>query len=302
MRSSEHPDHLTDPVAARRRRRLVLRGGMLLVVLALVATGAAYGVRGLLHNFGPPRCQATVAGRTTEITPEQAQNAATISVVAVRRGLPPRAASIAIATAWQESKLRDLDYGDRDSLGLFQQRSSQGWGSRRQILDPVHASNAFYDVLVTVPRWQSADLGEVAQKVQRSGFPQAYAAHVSDARTLASALTGQTPASLGCRLSTVGTVAKPATVATAVQHELGVAATTGQGSVRVRTGTSTVAWAAAAWAVAHAQQYGITAVTTGNRTWKRTREESGTSWHTAAHPTTSTTVQITLGGDPSATP
>ncbi|MBN1174954.1 MAG: C40 family peptidase [Micromonosporaceae bacterium] len=95
--------------------------------------------------------------------------------VAAQRGLPVRAAVIAIATALQESTLRNLTYGDRDSLGLFQQRPSQGWGTPEQILDPVHASNSFYDHLVKVPHWDTIPLAQAAQAVQRSAFPSAYA-------------------------------------------------------------------------------------------------------------------------------
>ena len=70
--------------------------------------------------------------------------------------MPAHAATIALATALQESKLYNLHGGDRDSLGLFQQRPSQGWGTRGEILDPVHATNAFYDALARVPGYADA--------------------------------------------------------------------------------------------------------------------------------------------------
>ena len=110
----------------------------------------------------------------------------------MRRELPPRAASIALATAMQESKLRNLEHGDRDSLGLFQQRPSQGWGTQEQILNPVYAINAFYDALDQVDGYQTMAITEAAQAVQRSAYPDAYAEHEADARALASALTGET--------------------------------------------------------------------------------------------------------------
>ena len=97
----------------------------------------------------------------------------------MRRGLPARAASIALATAYQESKLRNLDHGDRDSLGLFQQRPSQGWGTAEQLQDPYYAVNAFYDALVKVDGYQAMRITEAAQKVQRSGFPEAYEDHAA---------------------------------------------------------------------------------------------------------------------------
>ena len=102
--------------------------------------------------------------------------------VSVRRGLPPRAASIAIATAYQETGIRNLDYGDRDSVGLFQQRPSQGWGTKQQLMDPYYAAGKFYDALVKIENWETADINDVAQQVQRSGHPEAYRDHEADAR------------------------------------------------------------------------------------------------------------------------
>jgi hypothetical protein len=135
------------------------------------------------------RCTASVNGVDYTLDPDQARNAALIAVIGAQRGLPARASSIAIATAIQESKLRNIDYGDRDSLGLFQQRPSQGWGTPEQIMDPVYATNAFYDVLVKIEGFESLPITDAAQKVQRSGFPQAYADNEPEARAYASALT-----------------------------------------------------------------------------------------------------------------
>jgi hypothetical protein len=101
---------------------------------------------------------------------------------------------------YQESDLRNLESGDRDSLGLFQQRPSQGWGSREQILDPVYATNAFYDALVKVDGYEAMEITVAAQAVQRSAYPGAYADHEDDARVLASALTGNSRAAFSCKL------------------------------------------------------------------------------------------------------
>ena len=108
------------------------------------------------------------------LTTEQVTNAVTIAAVAHDLGLPERAVVIALATAQQESRLRNLDYGDRDSLGLFQQRPSQGWGTEAQVQDPAYAAGKFFDHLVQVPGWETGRLTDVAQAVQRSGFPEAY--------------------------------------------------------------------------------------------------------------------------------
>jgi hypothetical protein len=122
------------------------------------------------------------------LTPEQIGNARVIAQVARDRGLPGRATVIALATAKQESQLIDLNYGDRDSLGLFQQRPSQGWGTPQQLQNPAYAAGKFYDVLVGVPGWQTGRLTDVAQAVQRSGFPDRYQQWEGMATALAASL------------------------------------------------------------------------------------------------------------------
>src|SRR5690349_9521657 len=148
--------------SGRRRRRRARGRALLAVLLVAVAVGGYLGVKGVVTNFGSPTCQATALGTSESFTPEQTANAATISAVAVRRDLPPRAATIAVATAIQESKLRNITFGDRDSLGLFQQRPSQGWGTEAQVTDPVYASGKFYDALVKVDGYQTMEITKVA--------------------------------------------------------------------------------------------------------------------------------------------
>ena len=170
-----------------------LRTLAVLVVVVLVLGAGWVWLRGVLDRLTLlPGCSATALGTTAVLDPEQSGNAAVIAAVAVDRGLPGRAATIGIATALQESKLRNIDYGDRDSLGLFQQRPSQGWGTAEQIMDPVYATNAFYDVLVKIEGYQSLPITKAAQKVQRSAFPSAYAAHETEARAFASASVSYT--------------------------------------------------------------------------------------------------------------
>lgn len=183
------------------RRTEAGRARTAIVLLAVLAVGAAAG---LLWRLGagplpdPEGCVAEVGDVTVTLSTEQAENAAVIAAVGVRRGLPARAVSIALATAFQESKLRNIDYGDRDSVGLFQQRPSQGWGSPRQLLDPVYATNAFYDALEKIDGYRDMRITEAAQAVQRSGFPEAYEDHAPGARALASALTGYSPGAFTC--------------------------------------------------------------------------------------------------------
>jgi hypothetical protein len=132
------------------------------------------------------------------LTAEQVANAATIAQVGRDRGLPERAIVIALATAQQESRLRNLDHGDRDSLGLFQQRPSSGWGTAAQVQDPVYAANKFYDHLVQVPGWDTGRLTDVAQAVQRSGFPEAYEQWGDMAGKLAAAQISPLPDQISC--------------------------------------------------------------------------------------------------------
>jgi hypothetical protein len=139
-----------------------------------------------------------VGGHEVTLSTEQSENAALIAAIGVRRGLPARAVSIALATAYQESKITNIEAGDRDSLGIFQQRPSQGWGSRDEVLDPYYSTNAFYDALVEVDGYEDMRITDAAQEVQRSGFPEAYEEHAEDARVLASALTGYSPGRFTC--------------------------------------------------------------------------------------------------------
>src|SRR5450756_98839 len=99
---------------------------------------------------------------------------ATIAGVAARNHLPGKALTIAYATALPESKLENLNYGDRDSIGVFQQRPSQGWGTRTQLEDPAFAAGAFFGALVKVPDYLSLPVYQAAQDVQRSADGSAY--------------------------------------------------------------------------------------------------------------------------------
>ena len=110
----------------------------------------------------------------TDWNAEQTENAATIVHRVVERSLPRRAAVIAISTVIVEAELVNVGYGDRDSLGLYQQRPSQGWGTPEQVLNPVAATDTFLDRLVELPGWAGMPPGDAAQAVQRSAFPDRY--------------------------------------------------------------------------------------------------------------------------------
>ncbi|MFB9413310.1 MULTISPECIES: M23 family metallopeptidase [Dactylosporangium] len=129
-----------------------------------------------------------------ELSEEQVRNAAVIVRVGQDLKVPPRGWVIAVATAMQESSLVNLKYlgsrNDHDSLGLFQQRPSTGWGTPEQIMDPQYAARKFYEKLVTIPGWERMSLTQAAQKVQRSAYPDAYAKHEQLASTVVNSLTG----------------------------------------------------------------------------------------------------------------
>ncbi len=122
--------------------------------------------------------------------PTQVANAATIIAVGKRLNIPARGWIVALATAMQESRLINIDHGDRDSLGLFQQRPSQGWGTPTQVRDPIYAATAFYRKLLTIGDWQNLPVTQAAQAVQRSALPNAYARWETDATTLVTTLAG----------------------------------------------------------------------------------------------------------------
>ncbi|WP_422739853.1 hypothetical protein ACN263_11885 [Micromonospora sp. WMMD729] len=114
-----------------------------------------------------------------DLNDEQIGNAKAIIAATKKAGLPERAAVISIATSLQESKLENLghlgDMNDHDSLGLFQQRPSSGWGTPEQITDPEYSTTAFLKGLRQVDGWQDMPLTDAAQTVQVSAYPDAYA-------------------------------------------------------------------------------------------------------------------------------
>ena len=152
--------------------------------------------------------------RHQSLVPEQVRNAAIIVRVGQEMKVPPRGWVIAVATAMQESRLRNLPNlgkrNDHDSVGLFQQRPSKGWGTVEQIMNPEYASRKFYEKLLQVAGWQSMSLTVAAQRVQRSAYPDAYAKHEEFASTVVNSLTGGAARAVGnlteLRCVTVGEI------------------------------------------------------------------------------------------------
>lgn len=273
------PMTLADEHSGPRHRRW---GCLLVVALVLgVGLGSWIGVRRLIDSWSPLECRVVASGRTFTWAPDQASNAAVITAIAMRRGMVPRAATIAIATAMQESKVRNISYGDRDSVGLFQQRPSQGWGTVEQIMNPEYSSNAFYDALEEVPNWQTADIAHAAQAVQRSADGTAYAQHEAQARATASVLSGQSPVGIGCRLDAPKTAGTAGAVATLVKADHGLTARIEGTSVVVDATSEAQAWAIGAWGVARSVDTGVTSVVVADREWTRSRSADALTWHTA---------------------
>ncbi len=271
---------------------------LILLLVAGLGIGGTAAFYALSRQPAPwsSACTATGSAATLRLDPTQARNASIIAGVAMRRGLADQAVTIALATALQESGLRNLGYGDRDSLGLFQQRPSQGWGTAQQVQDPYYAAGAFYSAMVKVKGWESADVGDVAQEVQKSGFPDAYDKRVEGARALAAALTGQAPAALSCGVRNLpaADAAGLASFLTATLPKDARVQASG-GNVTVDASSAQDAWAASAIAIANSGTYGVTGVGVADRTWRH-GWPWGSSWN-AEQTTgaTATRVVISLG-------
>ncbi|MEV0387666.1 hypothetical protein [Nonomuraea sp. NPDC050643] len=246
------------------------------IIVVVLAVGISVGLYHLLKKATPlavPEAHCTVRTPDGELylSPEQAQISATIAAVAARRRLPERAVVIAYATALQESKLENLDYGDRDSVGVFQQRESQGWGSKKQLMDPVYATNKFFAALVKVKNYRKIPLAEAAQAVQRSAGGYAYAPHESDGKILAGGFTGRVPQAVHCWYPP-GKSPVPQPKATDARKQLARAL----GSTVITTKKR--GWLVAAWSVAHAEKYALNRVGYSGATWVNNVELEG--WQT----------------------
>lgn len=170
--------------------------GLAIVGVLAVPLLLAAGLVGIIAAFtggsGGMSCAPGNAptGSVAGYDADQFANAATITAVGAQLQIPEPGWVIAVAVAIQESTLRNLDHGDRDSLGLFQQRPSQGWGTPAQIMNPAYAATQFYQHLKAIPEWQQMSLNDAAQTVQRSGTPNAYGQHEKAAEAMVAAVSG----------------------------------------------------------------------------------------------------------------
>jgi hypothetical protein len=262
-------------------RRGVLTPGILLIVIALAVAGYLVTRQGkpLLSGSG---CQAGRGAAAVALDPEQAAIAATIAGVAHRRSMPPHAVMVAYAAALQESKLHNLSYGDRDSVGVFQQRPSEGWGPAWKLKDPVYASTRFFQALASVPDYLHKPVYRAAQAVQRSADGSAYVQYQPEAAALAADFTGHSAHAVWCWSAGAGPAkANLAAARQGLAHAFGPlssrrAATPGDDpAMLVRAPRPALGWAVAAWLVTHASSYGIHDVRYAGFHWRQSSGSSG---------------------------
>ena len=243
-----------------------------LVLVAAVAAGAVFGVRKLIDLADTHYTYDHCTVGAYELDLDQAMVTAEMvgAVSKYTPALPEHAAVLVLAAGLQESKLRNLrpGEGDRDSVGVLQQRPSQGWGGgdAAKLNDVGEATREFLDALVKVDGWQTMSLADAIQAVQISADGSAYAKHEDEATALADAFQGRKPAAVTCEFHKPTVVASTAKVAVQLRDQLPVdPPTTSARTISVPG----AAWQTVAWLIANADRLGIDRVAFGNRTWSR---------------------------------
>ncbi len=253
-------------------------GGTLALLLVVAGYAIYHSFRNVTSPPPPPGCQAGTGAQAVDLAPEQAEVAATIAGVAARHRLPRQAVTIALAAALQESKLHNLDYGDRDSVGIFQQRPSEGWGSATELQDPIYATTKFYAALLKVHGYATMPVDQAAQAVQHSADGSAYQQWTDIAGQLTGSFTGKSPHTVSCWYTPSGQ-ADLAGMEKQVRQTFGPA---GRKAVVVRITTARSAkkkvavvhvqpaagWTVASWLVAHAQAYHLSQLRYAGFSWK----------------------------------
>jgi len=296
-------------MAATRRVRL----GILLVAVVAMLSVAAWGIDEVVEKLTDNSSGTQATGCTAggfDISTDQASVAAQMVAEVYRSGVAhrDRAAVLVLAAAMQESKLANLPpgEGDRDSVGVLQQRPSQDWGKARnpgeadtiaarekRLNDVTEATREFLDKLVTFDGWWTEDAAVAIQDVQVSADGSLYAQHEPIATALAKALLGTEAAGITCTFDAPSLVAGTSTVVTALKHQLGLTTPVASATAVRVPGAG---WQTAAWFVANADRYGIAQVEYADRTWTRAggwaTPKSGASSTPAA--STSTAVVATM--------
>jgi hypothetical protein len=280
---------------------------IIFIIVAALLAGAAYGGYRFYQHVQlamiVPGCQAGSGNNAIPLDFGQAQDAATIADVATYDQLPQQALTIGYATAIQESKLENLSYGTSDSVGIFQQRPSEGWGTVQQLENPVYSAQAFFETgptaLVKVQGYQSMSVSQAAQAVQASADGSAYQQWADEAAMLANDFT-TTPHAVTCWYNpatpsgTQGAGPGASTVLNLSGATQKLAGTFGSpradgivtGATLASSGKSEIfnvasggGWAVANWLVTNASSFGITQVSYGGYQWTASLTE--TSWQPA---------------------
>ncbi|WP_106399547.1 hypothetical protein [Actinocorallia populi] len=256
--------------------------GLAIVVTVVVLAGAlGFGGYRLFSEVDKALmgegCTATAAAGDIQLEVEQAANAATIAGVAHREKLPRRALVIAYATAEQESHIENLAYGDRDSVGIFQQRPSQGWGTPEQLQDPVYSTTKFFDALVKVDDYAEREVHDAAQLVQRSFDGSLYAQHEGMAEILTTGFAGESPAAITCWYRQKEEVSpRPEDSAAELRRTFGRRfAQDGQAIRLPAKASAATGWSVATWAMTHARTYGFSEVRFDGRRWSPEEGQEG---------------------------
>jgi hypothetical protein len=234
----------------------------LVLLLAVVALGAGVYVafRHVPTILGETGCTAGTGRAAVALDSQQAQIAATIAGVAHRRGMPSRALTVAYATAMQETHLHDPAYGDLDSVGVFQQRPSEGWGPANKLINPIYASTRFFRALAQVPGYQQMPVYKAAQAVQHSADGYAYEQYQGLATQLTTAFTGA-PRAVWCWPAGHSGKAQLTPARRAIVNAFGPLPASRSGtagdapSLLVKAPQASLGWSVAAWLVTHAGKY-----------------------------------------------
>ena len=243
------------------------------LVVAGIAVGGGYGLHSLWTTAKSHLTSDTCTVGAYDLDPDQAAVASTMvgAVTRYRVHLPDRAAVLVLAAGLQESKLTNLapGEGDRDSVGVLQQRPSQGWGggNAAKLNDVGEATKEFLDKLVAIPGWSRLPLADAVQRVQISADGTLYAQHEPEASALASALLGRTPAGITCEFGAPSKVAPAAVVAAQARTQLGIPTPRAVDAHTVRVPGA--GWQTVAWCVANADRLGIEQVGYAGRAWSR---------------------------------
>jgi len=265
-------------MVAKARSGRVGAGAVLVVVLVLVALALAKTNHTLITPSIGDGCLVHRGEFDVPLTTGQAGIAATIAGVARDRAMPVRAVTIAYATALQESDLENLPYGDRDSVGVFQQRPSQGWGTRQQLLNPIYATSRFFAALAAIPGYLKLPIYQAAQDVQHSADGSAYAQYAPQGAVMASGFTGASARSVWCwygsRITGRGRLAAADRNLMAAFGHLGIRHV-GDPVMAVRVPDRAVGWAVASWLETHAASYRINTVRFAGYQWRASAGQKG---------------------------